>query len=72
MRFIEQSVAEYRESLDASLSHVVDEFMDGIFVQASSKYDPFIAPELHMQVIFGRNFYAGSDTEKRDQDTEQE
>ena len=72
-QMIEAAVEEYRETLDATLSDVVDRFVDGIHCSIYSKSDPEIMRQsLEFRVVLGDEFHASRDTAKGSEDKQQE
>lgn len=72
-QMIEAAVEEYMETLDATLSDVVDRFVDSIHCSICSKFDPEIMRQsLEFLVVLGDGFYASRDTAKGSEDKQQE
>lgn len=72
-QMIEAAVEEYRETLEATLSDVVDKFVDGIYCSCCSKFDPEIMRQsLEFSVVLGGELYASRDTAKGSEDKKQE
>lgn len=72
-QMIEAAVEEYRETLDDTLSDVVDRFVENIHCSICSKFDPEIMRQsLEFRVVLGDEFYASRDTAKGSEDKQQE
>lgn len=72
-RMIEKSVEEYREALEASLSGVVDEFMDSVMCTLCSNLDEqSLRRNFEFRVVFGDEFRASRDTGESSSDKQQE
>lgn len=62
---IEEAVEEYRETLDATLSDVVDRFVDSIHCSVLSQMDTITMKQrLELRITLGDEFYASRDTAK--------
>ena len=70
---IEEAVEEYRETLNATLSEVLDRFVDNIHCSALSQMDPFtMRQRLELRINLGDEFHATRDTAKGNEDKQQE
>ena len=70
---IEEAVEEYRETLNATLSDVVDRFVDSIHCSMLSQTDPFtMGQRFELRINLGDEFYASRDTAKGNEDKQQE
>lgn len=70
---IEEAVEEYRTTLEATLSHVVDNFVDNIRFSCSSQFDlGYLKHNINMRVSVGGDFNASRDTAKGCEDKQQE
>ena len=70
---IEEAVEEYRETLNATLSEVLDRFVDNIHCSTLSQMDPFtMRQQLELRINLGDGFYATRYTDKGGEDKQQE
>lgn len=72
-QMIEAAVEEYRETLNATLSDVVDRFVDNIHCSMLSQTDPFtMRQRFELRINLGDEFYATRYTDKGGEDKQQE
>lgn len=72
-QMIEAAVEEYREALDATLSEVVDSFVDNIYCSVCSTFNQEnMRHDLEFHVVLGDDYYASRDTAKGNEDKQQE
>lgn len=70
---IEEAVEEYRETLNATLSEVLDRFVDNIHCSVLSQMDPIsMRQRLELRITLGDEFHATRYTDKGGEDKQQE
>ena len=70
---IEEAVEEYRETLNATLSEVLDRFVDNIHCSVLSQMDTVtMRQQLELRINLGEEFYATRYTDKGGEDKQQE